>query len=229
MADRRPSPFKSLLGTKVLTALVCALLVGLLPTASFAEDCSAAVYGAESPQALIEGLQTSARNGDFGSMTTYLPNSVRVSAAASFTVAAKLMVQMRAQQAQADGTPQEEIEKIEARLDGIYSRHGVAAPSDEVVAAAMEQRAGALDDLEASMADVCTDDYLGDMAPFLADTAGQSFAGQMEKLANQEVGSIAVEGDEASIQFGRGFLNLNRVGGRWFLVVNSTSELFGAS
>ena len=214
-------------------ALLVALVSCLLPITAFSADCP---EGAASPEALIESLQSAAAQADFGTMTSLLPSSARVTSAASFTAAASLMVVLHAQKLQLgeDATPEEieaaraQLMQLDTRLLEIYQRHKVEPPHRDLVMAVAQNQPEALAKLEAQMEVICTPPYLGELASFLSDVSGQSPANQFAAVANREPGEITTDGDRAVVRFDDGPLGLVRLEGRWYLQVDSMSDLFGA-
>lgn len=215
---------------KLRTVLSLCLILALLPVSTFADDCQGMTYGAESPQALIDGVQDAARNADMGALSQYLTKSDRAKAGLGLTIGATMMLAMQemgmgmGQGADGDAEAMKaDLAANQERLQGILNQYGVEQPDQATLQRIMQQGPDAMSQLESTMDDVCTPNLIADLATFLSETTNQKVTDQLKNLTGDDVGPIEIDGDTATSTVGGDPIRMNKIDGRWYVDIESTS------
>lgn len=228
--------FPNVRNTVLVALTVC--LLAFLPAASMAADCAGATYGADSPEALIEGVQSAARDQDMGQLARYLSKSDRAKAGLGLTIGATMMLAMQemglgmAQQGDDGGgdevaAKKAELSDLQTRLQGILDEYGVQEPDQATMGRLMQSGPDGLAELESTMDGVCTTGLIADLATFLGEVSEQKVTQQLERLTTDDVGPVTVDGDTATSTIGGEEFRMNRIDGRWYVDIESTANTVG--
>lgn len=222
-----------------LAFLVALLALALLmPGVSLAaETCQGAVYGADSPEALVQGVQDAAEAGDMGQLAQYLSAADRSKAGLGLTIGATMMLAMQemgismsgeAEDSEDAGADTEakkaQLASLQSRLEGILDKYGVEQPSEETMGMMMQQGPDAIENMPDTMKDVCTVGLIGELAAFLGDVSQQKVSDQLARLKDDDVGPIETTGDTASVTVGGEPFQMRRIDGRWYVDIESTGH-----
>jgi hypothetical protein len=216
----------------VLVALLCLSL--LVPGVSLAaESCQGAVYGADSPEALVQGVRGAAESGNMGQLAQYLSAADRSQAGLGLTIGATMMLAMQemgiSMSGEADAAGDSEAKKAElaslqSRLAAILAKYGVEQPSEETMGMMMQQGPAAMENMPDMMKDVCTVGLIDELATFLSEVSNQKVSDQLARLKNDDVGPIETNGDTATVTIGGEPFQMHRVDGRWYVDIESTGH-----
>ncbi|MDA8017464.1 MAG: hypothetical protein MPN21_08435 [Thermoanaerobaculia bacterium] len=218
-------------------ALSFLLVALLLPAAGFGADCQGVSYGAETPEALIAGLQDAARDADMGQLARYLSDSDRAKAGLGLTIGATMMLAMREMgldmnsQGESDGDDatkkKADLGELQTWLGSIFDKYGVEQPDQETMGRMMRRGPEGFGELEDTMKGLCTAELIGELATFLSEVSEQEVSKQIERFKADDVGPVTVDGDTARSAIGGEELLMTRIDGRWYVDIESTSPGVG--
>jgi hypothetical protein len=218
-----------LLRARSAVALLAATIV-LHPLAAQA----AAAEGAESPAAVVDGLQAAAEAHDFPGLARLLAPDARAQITVSLVVGVSMMVafaQMGGEMAgslgeafsdEDDAEQQAEVAKqqeeaaamasgLQARLAGVFEKYGLGDVMDD---AEGEDEAGP-EKLTRALAGVDQPSLIGELLDIMSGL-GESGPGEASPVPDGELENLAIDGDHATGTVNGEPAEFVRIDGRWY-------------